>query len=290
MPEQLQVDHRPLLHPLNQHKQPQQQRAPDDPGVGERVAPADAVGFDQAPDQAQQTRTERQAAPGIEPRRLGVPGLRHGAPDHEHQERAHRQVEVEDPAPADIFGDQPADRRRGGHRHAHARAPERPGFGPFDFIVKCMADGSQGRGQQQCRADTLDRPRDVEEQRRGRRTATDGSKDENAQAPEQGFLSAKTVGNAARRQQQGRERQHVRADHPFNVGKVRAQVPCDGRQGDGDDVGVEHDQRAHAGGRQQCQAWTDPAHDVIAFWARSLIVAAKRGLTYMALALYCDCQ
>ncbi|MGF6512880.1 hypothetical protein ABH912_000346 [Pseudomonas sp. BT76 TE3572] len=246
MLEQLQVNHWPPLQPFNHYEQPQQQGASDQPSVGQRVAPADPVRLDQAPDQAQQTRTERQAAPGIEACGLSVAGLRHGAPDHHHQEHSDGQVKVENPAPAHVFGDQPADRRRGGHRHPHARAPERPGLGPFHFIVKGVADGGEGRGQQQGRADTLDRPGDVEEQRIGRGTATDGRKDENAQPTEQGFLPAEAVGNAASRQQKSGEGQHVSADDPFDVGKVSTQVAGDRGQGDGDNVGVENDQRANA--------------------------------------------
>ena len=60
------------------------------------------------------------------------------------------------------------------------------------------------------------------------------------------FCRPKRSAMLPRRQQQGGERQHIGADHPLDVGKVGAQVPCDGREGDRDDVGVEHDQRADA--------------------------------------------
>jgi hypothetical protein len=72
--EQLQVDHRPLLHRLDPHKQPQQQGAP--PTIRAYVSglyPANPVGFDQTPDQAQQAGAEGQAAPRVEPRGLRVP-------------------------------------------------------------------------------------------------------------------------------------------------------------------------------------------------------------------------
>ncbi|MNI67063.1 hypothetical protein D3C73_1226680 [compost metagenome] len=143
MPEQLQIDHRPLLQALDHHEQPQQQGAAHEAGVGDGVVPADPVGFDQAPDQAQQAGAEGQAAPRIEARSLGIAGFRHRAPDHNHQHQPHRQVEIEDPAPTNVFGDQAAQGRRRRHRHAHATAPECPGLGPFDFIVEGVADGGE---------------------------------------------------------------------------------------------------------------------------------------------------
>ena len=79
--EQLQVNHGPPLHGLDQHKQPQQQHPGTYPGVGQRVVPANTIGFDQAPDQAQQAGAESQAAPGVEPRRLRVAGFSNGLPD-----------------------------------------------------------------------------------------------------------------------------------------------------------------------------------------------------------------
>ncbi|CAM3245058.1 hypothetical protein PSGE105469_24375 [Pseudomonas gessardii] len=139
--EQLQVHHGPALQTLHQHKQAQQERAAEQPRIGQRVVPADPVGFDQAPDQAQQAGAEGQAAPGIEACRLAVARFRDGVQDQRQQGQAHRQVEVENPAPAHVVGNQAAKGRGSGHRHAHAGAPERPGLGPFQFIMKGMADG-----------------------------------------------------------------------------------------------------------------------------------------------------
>ncbi len=123
-----------------------------------------------------------------------------------------------------------------------------------------MADGGQGRGQQQRCTDTLHGTGDIQQQHAGRGATAQGGENKNPQAPHQGFLAAEAVGNAPGWQQQGGECQHIGADYPFDIGEIGAQVAGNGRQGHGDDVGVEDNQRTDPGGGQQGKAGADPAH------------------------------
>ncbi len=109
-------------------------------------------------------------------------------------------------------------------------------------------DGERG-SEQHGRADALHRTRQVEQRGRRRQPAAERRQKEHGEAEQQHALAAEAISQTACRQQARRERDHIGADDPFDVGEARVKRARDRRQGNGHHVGVEDDQRTGGRGR-----------------------------------------
>src|SRR5262249_28590050 len=142
------------------------------------------------------------------------------------------------------FRDRAADERADRDGAADGRSPERDRRAALTSLELLPDERERGR-EQAGAADALQPAREVEEQRRRgdateqRREGEDGdARDEYALAPE-------VVGQRAAREEEHRQRQRVRVDHPLEARKVRVQVAVDARERYLDD-GYIHEQHERA--------------------------------------------
>src|SRR5206468_2110185 len=85
-------------------------------------------------------------------------------------ERADREVDVEDPAPPGVLGEDSADERADRDREADRRAPD-PEGGAALASVELLGEDRERDGEHHGSADSLEPAREIEEERRGRDAA-----------------------------------------------------------------------------------------------------------------------
>src|SRR5260370_583644 len=199
---------------------------------------------DQRPDQQEEPGAERQDSGIVQTLGFVIARFIHESRDRDEQSDADRQVDEEGPTPPEETRDDAADDWAAGDRNADQGAPERIGFCPL-LLCERMIDDRERRCQQQARTNALQRPRKVQHQGGLRQAAETGRHREEHEANQRRALAPMPVGIGAGREQQRRETQHVRADHPFDVGEAGAERARERRRTPGDDIRLEQSQRRH---------------------------------------------
>ena len=178
-------------------------------------------------------------------RDLGVVHLGQGD-DHGHH--PDRDVEEEDPPPADARGDGPAHERADRHRPTDHRAVDADGRAPL-FAGEGLGDEGERGGEHDGAAHTLGGPGQVEHQRRGGQAAGQGGQGEEHEADGEHAPPAVHVTEDTGREQEGGQGQGVGVDHPLEVLEGRVQGDLDVGQRDVHDRDVEQQhERAEADG------------------------------------------
>src|ERR1700678_3718165 len=162
---------------------------------------------------------------------------------------AQRQVYVEDPAPGEAVGDEPAGQRAadgGEHHHHHHVAHVAPAFARrHDVAERRHRPDHQAAGSQPLQGPEHDELRHVLRQAGKRRT----DEEDHDRGDEQLLAAVHVAELAVERRGDGR-RQHVGGHHPGQVGHA-AQAADDPRQRRADDELVEHrEQNRHQQPRQ----------------------------------------
>jgi hypothetical protein len=110
--------------------------------------------------------------------------------------------------------------------------------------MEAVSDDRQRRSKQERGAGALEGAGEVERHRGWCEAAKQGCDGEGADADQKDASPPEPIGDRAGRQQQRGEAQNIGADDPFDVGEARAEITCDGREHNRDDVGVKHRHRA----------------------------------------------
>ena len=156
-------------------------------------------------------------------------------------EQADRNVDEEDPGPAQGAGQRAAEQHAGRTAAARGGAPDPESEVALPSFPEGRRQDRQGRGRKQRRAESLDgaesdqralRPREAVEQRADR----EQSKPDDEQAP-----AAEQVRQAAAEQQHAAEEDRIGRDHPLQARLREVEIRLDRRQGDVHDCDVEDD-------------------------------------------------
>ncbi|MNY02906.1 hypothetical protein D3C86_1354970 [compost metagenome] len=182
--------------------------------------------------------TEQHEAQAVEPGPLAAPQVRNESPHRITTRHAHRQVDQENPVPAQILH-QPT---------AHGRpqqGAEQPGNGDeaHDANQLRARVGAQHHQsphrQHQCPAQALDHPRADQHAQAVGQGAQQRAEAEQQDGAEENALGAEAVGNPAGSRDQDGHGEHVGDDHRLHAQRVFGQVPGHGRQGGVEDGAVE---------------------------------------------------
>ena len=158
---------------------------------------------------------------------------RQGPPDHDEDDRAERQVDEEDPVPADRVGDDPADRRPDDGAEAEHRSEEALVLAPLGRRED-VADDRERHGEQRARAEALDAAEQDELPHLLRQPAQQRADEEDRHADEEDGPPPVEVGQLAVDRAADRRRQQVRGERP-DVDVVAVEIGHDHRQGRPDD-------------------------------------------------------
>jgi hypothetical protein len=219
-------------------------------GDGQGVGPPGVAGADQAVGDGRRGHREREGAGHVEP--AGPRRLRLGHAAHREHDRgqADRQVDQEDPAPAEVLGEHAADERAGGRRGAVDRAPDAERHAPVAALIGHVEQGHRG-GEHGRTAGALQHPgRDQRLLVRGDRAQQRGGGEQDGSG-DVGAAAAVPVGERTGAEQQGGQGEGVAVEHPLQVGVAGAEPVGDGRQGDHDDGDVHEQQEGTEADRDQ---------------------------------------
>ena len=206
-----------------------------------RGAPAPVVRLRDPEHRGREAGRHEHRAEGVEALRADVAALGEQHGRERQRGDPDRDVEEEDPLPAQEVGEDAAEQHAGGGAEAADRTPD----AERDVALLAFGEGrhedrQRGRGDDR-RAEALDGtgadqrrlvPRERREER-GRR--------EHDEADQEHAPAAEEVGRAPAEEQEAPEDERVRADHPLEVLLREAQVDLDRREGDVHDRDVEHE-------------------------------------------------
>ncbi len=229
---------RELVEHEQRHDHDPQREHPADLPVGPRVETAAGVGqtlvgeAEQDRDHADREQRNAAVVEVAQPSR-GALHIGQAGEDGEEGQDPHGHVDVEDPVPADVIGDDPAE--EGPDDEAH------PEDGPEQTLVAApfpggeeVADHRQGDGEQAARTAALERP---ESDQLAHVLGQPGERrpDQEDEDPEdQGPLPAEDVAQLAVDRHRDRAGEQVGGDHP-GVEVAALEVADDPGQGDADD-------------------------------------------------------
>ncbi len=186
-----------------------------------------------------------------------TPGQRRDHPDREQQaERADRQVDQEDAAPAEALHQQPADHRAEGHGTGDDRRPQRHHPRPTARLREGGREQGQRTGHEQRRPRPLEQPRGHQQRAVRRRRAAERGHHEDDHPGQVQPLGPEQVRQRAGEQQQRREGERVSVHHPGQLGQPEVEPLLEGVAGDVHHGGV--DRGHHEPGRERHQLHQAP--------------------------------
>ncbi len=232
-----------LLRATSPRQQPHQREQIPRDQIHERPEQATPPSTDgKSPEPNQSRRTESRGRV-CEPYALlarGVPRLVDEDPRRKHSRNAHGDVDEEDPAPADVLGEQAAEERADRERE---RRDPRP-----DPDRRSALPRREGRGDDRERRRVHQRRADPPRGARGnqgRRVASEAAPErrgsEDDQAGNEDPPTPEQVGELAAAEQQDTEGERVRIEDPLQLGRAHAEVLLDRRQRHGHNRVVQHD-------------------------------------------------
>jgi hypothetical protein len=141
---------------------------------------------------------------------------------------ADRQVDEEDPAPAEPIGERPAEHRPDRDRSTDRRSPEgdRRAAGRSREV---LGDQRERRREHRRAADALERAGEIENEPASRDAAEERGERENADAGHEHALAPDAVGDGAGREQQRCQRERIRVKDPLETREAGVQVVMDPR-------------------------------------------------------------
>ena len=149
-------------------------------------------------------------------------------------------VDEEDPVPARVLGEQPADERADRERERRDARPDPDRCAPLARRER-RGDDRQRRRVHQRRAGTLQDPRSDEHVAAGREAAQQRGEREHHDAHHEDQASAVRVGELAADQHQRREGERIARDDPLELREPDTEIALDRGKRDVHDGVVEHD-------------------------------------------------
>ena len=235
----------------------QQRRRPAQASDDQGAPPALRVAADEAEDQQEEGKREGDDAGEVDRLRVLGEDVDDLALGQDHRPDPDRDVEEEDPLPAEALGDDAADQRPDRDRAADHGSPDAERGRPV-FAVELLADQGQRGGEHPGAADALQPAREVEQGRVLGDAAEERGEGEDPEPDREHAPAPEPVAERAGGEQEGGEGQRVGIDDPLQAGEAGVQFTLDVRQGDVDDGDVEqqHERRD----RDQDQGPPFPLH------------------------------
>ena len=173
---------------------------------------------DQAEGHAGQAGEGQQCARPVDAaRRLGIDAFRQTAPGDPEGGEAEQRVDEKDRLPGQVIDDPAAQQRADGGGDGGEARPGADGAAAF-ALGEGSADQGQRTGNEQRRADALQRPRGDQLRCIARETAAQRGQAEQGDAGDEDAAPAQPVTGGAAHQQEGREAERVGVDHPLQGG------------------------------------------------------------------------
>ena len=160
-------------------------------------------------------------------------------------ERSDRDVDEEDPLPAEVLGQDPADEHARGGAGAAESAPDPERLVPLRAFLEGGRHDRQGGGRDDRRADALDSARADQHRDVVGEAADERGDGEDDEPEEEDPLAAEQVGHPAAEQEEAAERDRIGDQHPLDRRLGDVQVGLDRRDRDVHDRDVEdgHEER-----------------------------------------------
>ena len=241
------LEHRMVAARLDREEGQQQRRRAGQRGDDRRAPPALRVAADQAEDQQEEAAREGRQPRQVDPLRVLGGDVGEAQLGQHDGDDPDRDVDEEDPFPAEVLGDQAADQRADRDGAADRRSPDAERGGAVAAVELLPEQGERG-GEHRRAADPLQPARQVEQGRVAGDAAEEGGEGEEAEPEREDAAAAQAVAERAGGEQEGGEHQRVGVDDPLQAGEARAEVPLDVGQGDVDDRDVQqqHERRDRA--------------------------------------------
>ena len=234
--------------PLDQDEGDEGHRTDREEAEDQRIGPAAVGAFVEGEQDREQPDRQRGDAAIVDP---PVGGgrlvLRHDPPGDEHGEGGDRQVEEEDPAPAEGVGQRAAEQRPDGVAETGGAEDQAAGK-PRPARRQEGIGHAEDRRPHHRPADAHHRARRKQDGDVGGEAAEHARRPRRWRPPKEDAPPAEHVGQAAAGDDEHAEDQGVAVDHPLHGGDVGAEVGLDRRQGDrkgGKVVGDDEDREAH---------------------------------------------
>ncbi len=226
-----------------------------------------ATAMQQRLDERGQRRGEQCDAQQVERPGHRLAGFRDQTRHAPRDQCASRQVDEENPAPADPRGDQPAHRRTECHRDAGHDADQSKRIRARPRLGIDAGDQRKAAGHDEGRPDALQHARDQQRRSVPCQPARQRSERKDAVADQHRPPPAVTIRHRAGKQQAGREGQTVGIHHPGISGDVQPEFTRDRRQRDDDrrhvEVGEEGRHAQQQGGHHGLCGPTGAASEIL---------------------------
>jgi hypothetical protein len=236
---------------LDRDESSQQQAGAHQQRDDHRAAPTLVVAAHQSQHEEEECAREAQQAAPIDRRRVGIARLGQLPVGDGNRRDPDRDVDQEDPFPAETVGEQAANQRADRHRDADRGAVDTHGHAALGPGRELLGDQGQRDGEHDRAADALQRSRQVEEGRIGRQRAEQRGDREDAKSDREDAAAAEAIGERAGGEHQGGKRERIGIDHPLQVGEAAAEILLyrGQRRVDNGDVEKKHERR-HADGAE----------------------------------------
>jgi hypothetical protein len=214
-------------------------------------SPAVVVRLRNREDQGEETAGDEHRAGRVEALGERVAALREQQRRQPKRREPDRDVDVEDPRPAEPVGQHAAEQDAGDSAEGADRAPHAERGVPLATLRERRHQDRQSGGRDDRRAEALERPGD-DQCIVGPGQAGDERCDaEEDEAADEQATSPEKIGGTTAEQKEASEEQRVGADYPLEVLLGEAQVRLDRRQGDVHDRDVQDDHELHGGEQRE---------------------------------------
>ena len=159
---------------------------------------------------------------------------------------ADRDVDEEDPRPAERVGEDAAEQHAGRGAEAADRAPDAERDVPLAALGEGRREDRERRRRDHRRAEALERARRDQRRLRPGEAGEQRGEREHDEADQEQAPPPEQVGRAPAEQQEAAEDERVRADHPLQVLLREPEVDLDRGQRDVHDRDVQDDHELHA--------------------------------------------
>src|SRR4029079_2086642 len=251
VPEQIAVEHRCALAHLEHDERRDRDDRRGEERQDQRIGPPVGIGLDEREREREEADARGEKPGKVESLVLGrVTRLVDDEARHDDREDPDRYVDEEDPAPADVLGDEPARERadRKGHRGASCPDADRHPALPWR---ERGGDDREGGGVHERGAGSLDDAGADQPAGARRETAEERRDREDHEPDDEDPPPPEHVGEFAAGQHEDAERERVAVEDPLELGDADAQVALDRRQRHVHDRVVEHDHEQAEGDRSQ---------------------------------------
>ncbi len=238
------VEHRRLPPQLDHAEGDEQHGRGDEEADDAPARPAPVAAAKEAEHEREQAARECDEAGHVEAAGFLVARLVQDAQTGRDAGDPDREVDEEDPTPADVGRERASDERPDRDGSTDRRAPD-PERGAPLAAVELLRDDRERDGEHRGPADSLHTPRHDQPVRRLRRAAQGRSQREEGDPAEEDTLASSYVAERAGVEQRRREGKGVGVDDPLQIGEGGVQLLVDVRQRDVDygDVEEQHEDR-----------------------------------------------